>query len=99
MRSASSFSPVDPPVKSHGNVDGAFSLEPRRAQRLHQACPDPDDWPLSWHVEPADIFVGQQIVQALMPFLLHPLDQRLVKATLRRRRQPRFNVKDTAGQA
>ena len=31
-------------------------------------------------------FVGQQILQALMPFLLHLLDQRLAKATLRRHR-------------
>ena len=30
--------------------------------------------------------MGQQIVQALTPFLLHLLDQRLAKATLRRHR-------------
>ena len=71
---------------SRGSVEGAFSLEPQQAQRLLQACPDLDDWPQSWHVEPADILVGQQIVQALTPFLLHLLDQRLAKATLRRHR-------------
>jgi len=71
---------------SRGSVEGEFILDPLHAQRLHQACPDLEDWPQSWHVEPADIFLGQQIVQALMPFLLHLLDQRLAKATLRRHR-------------
>ena len=73
-------------TNSRGSVEGAFSLEPQQAQRLLQACPDLDDWPRSWHVEPADIFVGQQIVQALTPFLIHLLDQRLAKATFRRHR-------------
>jgi len=73
-------------TNSRGSVKGAFSLEPQQAQRLLQACPDLDDWPRSWHVEPADIFVGQQIVQALTPFLIHLLDQRLAKATFRRHR-------------
>ena len=73
-------------TNSRGSVEGAFSLEPQQAQHLLQACPDLDDWPRSWHVEPADIFVGQQIVQALTPFLLHLLDQRLAKATFRRHR-------------
>jgi len=71
---------------SHGSVEGAFILDPQYAQRLHQACPDLDDWPQSWHVEPADILVGQQIVQVLAPFLLHLLDQGLAKATFRRHR-------------
>ena len=71
---------------SRGSAEGTFILDPRYAQRLRQAVPDLDDWPRSWHVEPADILVGQQIVQVLMPFLLHLLDQRLAKATLRRHR-------------
>jgi len=71
---------------SRGSAEGAFILDPRYAQRLHQACPDLDDWPRSWHVEPADIPVGQQIVQVLAPFLLHLLDQGLAKAALRRHR-------------
>jgi len=71
---------------SRGSAEGAFILDPRYAQRLRQAVPDLDDWPQSWHVEPADILVGQQIVQLLMPFLLHLLDQGLAKATLRRHR-------------
>jgi hypothetical protein len=71
---------------SRGSAEGAFILDPRHAQRLHQACPDLDDWPQSWHVEPADIPVGQQIVQVLAPFLLHLLDQGLAKATFRRHR-------------
>ncbi len=55
-------------------------------QRLQQACPDLDEWPRSWHVEPADIVVGQQIVQAFTPFLLHLLNEGLAKSTLRRHR-------------
>ena len=73
-------------ANSGGGALGAISLDPQHAQRLHQAVPDFDDWPGSWHVDPADIPVGQQIVQVLTPFLLHLLDQRLAKATLRRHR-------------
>ena len=51
-----------------------------------EACPDLDDWPGSWQVEPEDIVVGQQIVRALTPFLLHRLDRGLAKATVRRHR-------------
>ena len=72
-----------------GSAERAFILDPRYAQRLHQACPDLEDWPRSWHVEPADILVGQQIVQVLMPFLLHLLhllDQGLTKASFGRHR-------------
>jgi len=73
-------------ANSRDRLQGAFSLEPQLAQRLRQAIPDLDDWPRSWHVEPADIAVGQQIVQAITPFMLHLLEQRLAKATLRRHR-------------
>lgn len=45
-----------------------------------------DDWPRSWHVEPADIEIGQQIVAVLTPFLLHLLDRGLAKSTVRRHR-------------
>ena len=55
-------------------------------QRLRQACPDLDEWAEAWHVEPADILVGKQIVQTLTPFLLHLLDQGLAKSTFRRHR-------------
>jgi hypothetical protein len=73
-------------ANSRGSAEGAFILKPQDAQRLRQACPDLDDWPRSWHVEPADIVVGQQIVQVLTPFLLHLMDQGLAKATVRRHR-------------
>ena len=73
-------------TNSRGSAEGAFILEPQDAQRLRQACPDLDDWPRSWHVEPADIVVGQQIVQVLTPLLLHLLDQGLAMATVRRHR-------------
>ena len=73
-------------ANSGGSAEDANSLELRHAQRLRQAVPDLDDWPRSWHVDPADIPVGQQIVQVLTPFLLHLLDQGLAKTTLRRHR-------------
>lgn len=44
------------------------------------------EWPRSWHIEPADIVVGEQIVQMFKPFLLHLLDRQLAKATVRRHR-------------
>lgn len=73
-------------VDSRVNDDGALILTPHDAQRLRQACPDLHEWPTSWHVEPADIAVGQRIVQVLTPFLLHLLDQGLAKTTVRRHR-------------
>ena len=73
-------------VNSDSSAQGAISLDPQHAQRLRQAVPDLDDWPRSWHVEPADIPVGQQIVEVLTPFLLHLLDQGLTKSTMRRHR-------------
>ena len=73
-------------VNSDSSSQGAISLDPQHAQRLRQAVPDLDDWPRSWHVDPADIPVGQQIVHVLTPFLLHLLDQGLAKSTMRRHR-------------
>jgi len=73
-------------ANSRGSVQGVSILTAHNAQRLRQACPDLDEWPRSWHVEPADIVVGQQIVQVLTPFLLHLLDLGLAKATMRRHR-------------
>jgi hypothetical protein len=73
-------------ANSRGSAEGASILKPHDAQRLWQACPDLDEWPRSWHVEPADIIVGQKIVQVLTPFLLHLLDQGLAKTTVRRHR-------------
>ena len=71
---------------SRGSAEGAFILKPYDTQRLRLACPDLHHWVESWHVEPADIAVGQQIVQLLTPFLLHLLDQGLAKATVSRHR-------------
>jgi hypothetical protein len=73
-------------VNSPGSIGGATIVAPDDAQRLRQACPDLDDWPRIWHVEPADIPIGEQIVQVLTPFLLHLLDQGLAKSTVRRHR-------------
>ena len=73
-------------TNSGASAEDANSLKLMLAQRLNQAVPDLDDWPGSWHVEPADIPVGQQIVQVLTPFLLHLLDQGLARATMRRHR-------------
>jgi hypothetical protein len=55
-------------------------------QRLRQACPDLDNWPRSWRYDDADIAVGQQIVEALTPFLLDLLDQGLAAKTVSRHR-------------
>lgn len=73
---------------SRGSAEGASILEPQDAQRQRPSLPWPglDDWPRSWHVEPAAIVVGQQIVQVLTPFLLHLLDQSLAKTTIRHHR-------------
>lgn len=71
---------------SPGSAEGAFTLDAQHARRLRQAVPNLDDWPRSWHVEPADILVGDQIVQVLTPFLLHLLRQGLAKATVSRHR-------------
>ena len=73
-------------ANSRGRVHGQAIVEPHDLQRLRQACPDLDDWPQSWHAEPADIPIGQQIVEVFTPFLLHLLDQGLAKATVRRHR-------------
>jgi hypothetical protein len=73
-------------VDSRASVRVRSILTPQDAQRLGQACPDLDDWPRSWHVEPADIEIGQQIVAVLTPFLLHLLDCGLAKTTVRRHR-------------
>ena len=71
---------------SRGSVHSKAIVRSHDAQRIRQACPDLDDWPRSWHVEPADIAIGQRIVAVLTPFLLHLLDQGLAKATVRRHR-------------
>ena len=68
------------------SVEGPSIVSSQDAQRLQQACPDLDEWPQSWRAEPADIAVGQQIVRVLTPFLLHLLDTRLAKSTVRRHR-------------
>jgi hypothetical protein len=59
-------------------------LSAHDVQRLQQACPDLDDWPAKWQIEPTDIAVGKRIVQALTPFLLSLLDQGLAAKTVRR---------------
>jgi hypothetical protein len=71
---------------SRGSVHSAAIVGPHDAQRLRQACPDLQDWPRSWHVQPADIPIGQQIVAVLTPFLLHLLDEGLARSTVRRHR-------------
>lgn len=71
---------------SRANRGGTLILSPHDAHRLGLACPDLHKWPRSWHIEPADIAVGQQIVQALTPFLLHLLNQGQAKTTVRRHR-------------
>ena len=71
---------------SRGSAEGTSILTPHDAQRLRQVCPDLDEWPHSWHYQPADIAIGQQIIALITPFLLHLLDKGLAKTTLRRHR-------------
>jgi hypothetical protein len=73
-------------VNPRGVRAGASILAPQDAQRLRQACPDLDNWPQSWRYEEVDIAVGQQVVEILTPFLLHLLDQGLVRKTVSRHR-------------
>ena len=53
------------------------------AERLAQYCPDLENWPRSWSVEPHDIAPGQQLVEYFKPFLLHVLASGLSRKTLR----------------
>ena len=73
-------------VNPRGGPDGATILAPHDAQRLRQACPDLDNWPRSWRFDQADIAVGQQIIEALTPFLLDLLDQGLGRKTVSQHR-------------
>ncbi len=52
-------------------------------ERLLQYCPDLENWPGSWSVEPRDIAPGQRIVSCFTPFLLHLLNLKLSRKTLR----------------
>jgi hypothetical protein len=55
-------------------------------QALGAYCPDLDDWPRSWRIEPRDVAPGQRIAECFKPFLLHLLSLRLSKKTLRKHR-------------
>jgi hypothetical protein len=52
-------------------------------ERLMRYCPDLENWPRSWSVEPRDIEPGQCVVTCFKPFLLHPLNLGLSRKTLR----------------
>jgi hypothetical protein len=73
-------------IPSRTRVEVGSILTPQDEQRLRQACPGLEDWPRRWHYAPADLEVGQRIVSALTPFLLHLLDQGLAKKTVSRHR-------------
>jgi hypothetical protein len=51
-------------------------------QALTMYCPDLDDWPASWCIEPRDLVPGQSIVECFRPFLLHLIGLGLSKKTL-----------------
>ena len=71
-------------VTPRNSPDLLAHLAPRDAERLRQACANLDSWPTSWRYEDADVAVGQQIVVAFVPFLLHLLDEGLAQRTVRR---------------
>jgi hypothetical protein len=52
-------------------------------ERLMRYCPDLENWPRSWSVEPRDIEPGQCVVTCFKPFLLHLLNRGLSPKTLR----------------
>ena len=56
------------------------------AEALARLCPDLDNWPQLWCIEPADIAVAQRLLTLIKPFLLHLLAQDLATKTLRRHR-------------
>lgn len=49
-------------------------------------CPDLPQWPQRWQVEPNDLLIGNQIVEAFRPFLRHLIRRGLAPKTLRRHR-------------
>jgi len=49
-------------------------------------CPDLEDWPGAWQIERGDVAIGQRIVAAFKPFLIHLLQQGLTRKTLARHR-------------
>lgn len=70
-------------VTPRDGSDVLAHLAPRDAQRLRQACANVDNWPTSWCYNEADVTVGQQIVAALTPFMLHLFDAGLAPKTAR----------------
>ena len=67
-------------------VDQDSILSPEIAAQLAQYCPDLASWPERWRYDDSDLPPGERIVQFLTPFLLHLLEQKLSKKTLRRHR-------------
>jgi len=55
-------------------------------ERLRQYCPDLENWPKSWSIEPRDIEPGEHLVAYFKLFLLHLLDLGRARKTVRVRR-------------
>jgi hypothetical protein len=53
---------------------------------LRTLCPDLEQWPQRWCTEPADLPVGEAILEVLTPFLRHLIAQGLAPRTLKRHR-------------
>lgn len=53
---------------------------------LDAYVPDLANWPTTWQIEPADIAVGQRIIDLLTPFLTDLLTQSVADKTRRRHR-------------
>jgi len=56
------------------------------AEALARLCPDWETWPQRWRYEPADIALGERVLECFRPFLLHLLGQALATKTLQRHR-------------
>jgi hypothetical protein len=53
---------------------------------LDKFCADLSSWPRLWKIEPADIAIGERIVEIVRPFLLDLLHHGLADKTLARHR-------------
>jgi hypothetical protein len=73
-------------VAKRRRVDPA-AIIPVELTVLKAACADLSSWPELWKLEPADIAIGERIVEIVQPFLLDLLHHGLADKTLARHRE------------
>jgi hypothetical protein len=72
-------------VAKRRRVDHA-AIIPVELTVLKRLCADLSSWPELWKLEPADIAIGERIVEIVQPFLLDLLYHGLADKTLARHR-------------